>query len=261
MTKTIPKSVSPPAEKPIELSVVTITYNERDNISIFLDTINKMYADHSIYGEVVVVDDSSPDGTADVVLEMTKKYPRTLLIKRPEKLGVGSAYKAGIGAAKGNIIVPLDADLSHTPEVIPQLYALAKEDKIGWGSRYLTNTRFETDFPHRVGTFLLNKWVYYILRTKVKDNSMGYFAMKRETINRLLAYGESFKLYPFDHILYGITLSALARKLDLPVVEVPTTYHRRAHGETKIPFFYGLKTVLGDMWYTLELLYKLKIRS
>lgn len=248
-----------PTEISPDLSVVTITYNERDNIREVIEVVNKIFQDRNLSGEIVVVDDNSPDGTAEVVLELKKSYPNLVLVQRPKKMGVGSAYKDGLMVAKGRIVVPLDADLSHSPEVIPTLYNLAKEGKIGWGSRYLGNTRFETDTPHRVGTFLLNKWVRWLLQTGVKDNSMGYFAMNKEVFTRLLEYGESKGIYPFTRILYGIPLAALAKKMHFPIVEVQTRYNRRKHGTTKIPFWSGLKTVLGDMSYALELQYKLRI--
>ncbi|MBI1968630.1 glycosyltransferase [Candidatus Woesearchaeota archaeon] len=242
----------------LDISVVTITYNERENIREVIVIVNKIFQNHSLVGEIIVVDDSSPDGTADVVLELKKEYPNTTLLKRPAKMGVGSAYRDGLALAKGEIVIPLDADLSHSPEVIPEMCRIAKEGKIGWGSRYLGNTRFETDFPHKVGTFLLNRWVSTVLNTKVLDNSMGYFAMKRELLNRLLNHGKEKNIYPFGRILYGIPLAALAQQLQIPITEVKTHYNRRKYGKTKIPFLRGLKTVLGDMGYALELRNRLR---
>src|SRR3989338_1733550 len=241
-----------------DLSVVTITYNEREGIPEFIEVINAIFQKNNINGDIIVVDDNSPDGTAQVVMELKKKYPNTTLLSRPTKMGVGSAYRDGINIATGKIIIPLDADLSHTPDVIPELYTIAQEGKIGWGSRYLGDTPFETDFPHKVGTFLLNRWVRVVLQTGVKDNSMGYFAMKKELLQQILDYGKEKNLHPFDHILYGITIAALAKKLKIPIVEVKTYYHRRKHGETKIPFWHGLKTVLGDMGYAFTIRRRLR---
>ncbi len=241
-----------------DLSIVTITYNEREGISEFFEVINDIFQKNKIAGEIIVVDDNSPDGTAQVVMGLKKKFPQTVLLQRPRKMGVGSAYRDGINIARGKVIIPLDADLSHTPQVIPELYRIAQEGKIGWGSRYLGGTPFETDFPHKVGTFLLNRWVRLVLQTGVRDNSMGYFAMKKELLRQILDYGKEKNLDPFEHILYGITIAALAKQLKLPIVEVKTYYHRRKHGETKIPFWHGLKTVLGDMGYAFTIRYRLR---
>lgn len=241
-----------------DLSVVTITYNEREGIPEFIEVINDIFQKNNIKGEIIVVDDNSPDGTAQVVMELKKRYPHTTLLQRPTKMGVGSAYRDGINIATGKIIIPLDADLSHTPDVIPELYQIANEGKIGWGSRYLGDTPFETDFPHKVGTFLLNRWVRLVLQTGVRDNSMGYFAMKKELLQQILNYGKEKDLDPFKHILYGITIAALAKKLKIPIVEVKTYYHRRKHGETKIPFWHGLKTVVGDMVYAFTIRRRLR---
>lgn len=244
-----------------DLSVVTITYNERESIRDLLNTINALFQRHNVNGEVIVVDDSSPDGTAEVVLELKKKYPNTILLQRPAKMGVGSAYRDGLARARGQVVIPLDADLSHSPKVIPELYALAKEGKIGWGSRYLGDTCFETDFPHKVGTYLLNLWVRTILQTAVRDNTMGYFAMKKELLERILTYGQERKIYPFERILYGVPIAVLARHLNLPIVEVKTNYYRRKYGQTKIPFWRGLQTVLTDMAYALQLRSQLPLLS
>lgn len=244
--------------KQLELSVITITYNERENIRLFIQTVDKIFNDNNLDGEIIIVDDNSPDGTATVVEELQKTYPKTRLIKRPGKLGIGSAYFTGAQAAKGKIVSFLDADLSHPPAVLPQLYALAKEKKIGWGSRYLGNTRFETDFPHRVGTFLLNAWIRFWLRTGMKDHTNGYLVLPQETLATILQYGKEKNLHPFDHILYGITISGLARKSQIPCVEVKAEYQKRIYGETKIPFWWGVKVVCNDMLYTLKVFSRLR---
>lgn len=235
-----------------QLSVVTVTYNERENIRLFIETVNRIFQDNQLTGEIIVVDDNSPDGTSEVVLELQQKYPRTQLIKRPGKMGIGSAYQEGANAAKGKSILLLDADLSHPPEVIPEMYTQTKENKIAWGSRYLGDTKFDTDIPHRIGTFVLNKWVSFWLGTNMKDHTNGYVALPKPVLAQIIKYGQEKNLHPFDHILYGITISAIAKKLGITNQEVKAPYNKRIHGETKIPFWWGIKVVLGDMLYTLR---------
>lgn len=241
----------------INLSVITITYNERENIRLFIETVNRILEQHKITSEIIIVDDSSPDGTSQVVLELKEKYPSTILIQRPGKMGIGSAYYDGFKATQGTIVALLDADLSHSPELLPEFYRIAKENRIVYGSRYLGNTRFETDFSHRIGTRVLNTWVRWVLHTKMKDHTNGYIIFPRDTMNSIIEYGRQRNTFPFDHILYGITIAAIARKLNIPIEERKAPYAKRVHGETKIPFWWGLKVVLSNLLYTLRLRWRL----
>ncbi len=246
------------SEPMIELSVVTVTYNERENIRLFIEAIHTVFVENKIIGEVVVVDDSSPDGTAQVVEELKKKYPRTVLITRPDKLGIGSAYKTGVDGAHGEVVALLDADLSHPPGTLFQMYQLAKSGSIVFGSRYLGKTRFETDLPHRIGTRLLNGWVSFMLGTGMRDHTNGYVCVQRRVLQQVFEESAIHGVAPFDHILYGITIAGVARKLGIPIVEIKAPYNKRIHGETKIPLLWGLKVVFGDMVYALRLRFRLR---
>ncbi len=246
------------------LTVITVTYNEQENIRLFIEAVNGVFSRHALRGEIIVVDDSSPDGTGAIVQELQKKYPATTLITRPGKQGIGSAYFRGLQDARGDVVAFLDADLSHPPEILPEMYAQARARSqslpgaIVFGSRYLEKTTFETDVPHRIGTYLLNKWVRFWLHTGMHDHTNGYIAAPRETLHKIIKCGEERGLRPFEHILYGITIAALAGKLSIPCREIKATYNKRQHGETKIPFLWGLKVVLGDMAYALKVRSRLR---
>jgi len=252
------KKIVAESQPMIELSVVTVTYNERENIKLFIDEINKVFEENKIIGEVVVVDDSSPDGTSQMVEELKKKYPNTRLITRPGKMGIGSAYKKGVENASGEVVALLDADLSHPPATLFQMYQLAKSGSIVFGSRYLGETKFETDLPHRIGTRLLNGWVSFMLGTGMRDHTNGYVCVQRSVLERVFEESAAHGVAPFDHILYGITIAGVARKLGIPIVEIKAPYNKRVHGETKIPFWWGLKVVFGDMVYALRLRFRLR---
>jgi dolichol-phosphate mannosyltransferase len=243
----------------MDLSIITATYNEKENISLLIPALNKIFAENKIKGEVIVVDDSSPDGTSETVLKLKEKYPNTVLVKRPGKLGIGSAYFDGIKASFGKYLIMMDADFSMPPSSIPELYRITQQEtgKIGWGSRYLGDTKFETDFAHLIGTSFLNHWVSFWLNTGIKDNTLGFFCISRNHFNLLLKYAENRGIYPFNNTLYGLSLAALAVKNDLRLVEVPAPYERRIYGQTKIPFLSGLKIVFKDLLYTLSLRSKL----
>ena len=240
------------------ISVITVTYNERENIRLFITTVNRIFKENNWNGEIVVVDDNSPDGTSQVVQEFQKLFSNITLITRAGKLGIGSAYFTGFKAAKGKVVAFLDADLSHPPEILPEMYALVNKGNIVFGSRYLGDTKFETDFAHRMGTYMLNRWVRFWLRTGMNDHTNGYLVASGETLHKVLDHSEQKGLHAFDHILYGITIAATAKRLGIPCHEIKAIYHKRKHGETKIPFLWGLRVVFGDLWYVLRVRSKLQ---
>jgi len=246
------------SSNPLDLSVVTATYNERENIPLLIKELNRIFEENKIKGEVIVVDDSSPDGTSDVVLEMKKKFPNTVLNKRSGRLGIGSAYQDGIKLARGKVITLMDADFSQPPNVLPQLYKKTVEDKIGWGSRYIKKVRFDSDIPHLIGTKLLNEWISLWLRTGINDHTLGYFAIKKEHLEKIIAYSKNKGIRPFDNILYGLPIAAVAKKLGIAIAEVEAPYEKRKFGESKIGFFDGIRVVSKDMIYTVFLFFKLR---
>ena len=246
------------SDNQLDLSVVTATYNERENISLLIKELNRIFDENKLKGEVIVVDDSSPDGTSDVVLELKKSYPNTVLNKRSGRLGIGSAYRDGIKLARGKVITLMDADFSQPPNVLPQLYSKTAENKIGWGSRYVKKVRFDSDIPHLIGTKLLNKWISLWLRTGIKDHTLGYFAIKKEHLEKIVAHSKQKGIEPFNNILYGLPIAAVAKKLDIQIAEVEAPYEKRKFGESKIGFFDGIRVVSKDMLYTILLFFKLK---
>src|SRR2546429_53075 len=120
----------------MEKLVVIPTYNERDNIGPLLDQVLALPLDL----EVLIVDDSSPDGTCDLVRARMASEPRVHLIERPGKMGLGSAYVAGFRYALergAQYIIEMDADFSHDPASLPEFIRNAQEADVVLGSRYL----------------------------------------------------------------------------------------------------------------------------
>ena len=117
------------------LSMIIPTYNEKENIEQIIERIFKVYDDNKIDGEVIVVDDNSPDGTWKIVQDM--KNPKYKLIRRIDEKGLASALARGIAEAKGNIIVWLDCDLGIPPEDIPRLVEKLDKYDVVIGSRYV----------------------------------------------------------------------------------------------------------------------------
>jgi dolichol-phosphate mannosyltransferase len=102
----------------MHLSIIVPTYNEAENLPIISWLIHKHLDGLGLEWEVIIVDDSSPDGTAEVARELAKTMPqlRLVVVSRPCKLGLGTAYAKGLEHAKGRFVLLLDADLSHHPK-------------------------------------------------------------------------------------------------------------------------------------------------
>lgn len=106
-----------PIKSPL-VSVVIPTYNEKENIVLVIPEIFKMFSKNRIRGEIIVVDDNSPDGTGKIALEMRKKYD-VKVVEREKKLGLSSAFLEGYKHASGDIVGLMDADMSHPAESVP----------------------------------------------------------------------------------------------------------------------------------------------
>ncbi|MDR7476405.1 MAG: polyprenol monophosphomannose synthase [Armatimonadota bacterium] len=221
----------------VEVSVVVPTYNERETLS---ELVGRLHQALGSGYEVVVVDDSSPDGTADLARELGRQYPVRVL-QRPGKLGLGSAVLEGARAASGRWVVVMDADLSHPPEVVPQLVdALRSGAELAVGSRYVPGGGVR-DWPwrrrlmSRVAVALARLW----LRERVSDPVSGFFAARRELL-----------LDPsLEGIGYKILLEVLVRNRGRSVVEVAYVFTDRRGGRSKLG--------AGEVWNYLRLLWRL----
>jgi glycosyltransferase involved in cell wall biosynthesis len=237
----------------IDVSVITATYNEEDNIGYLIEDIEKNFDMHSLRGEIIVVDDSPTDETALVVRKRAKIFNNIRLIKRKKKLGIGSAFDRGIKEAKGNIVITMDADFSHPPSSIYQMVKEVRKGNFVSGSRFLDSSVFSTKKYRKIGTTLLNFWIQSILKTGIRDHTNGYMAISKENIEKILTWGEEHNIKPFEKVLYVLPISAVAKLLGIPLCEVPVSYFFRKEGETKIHLFDGLKIVFDSMIYTLQL--------
>ena len=112
-------------------SVILPTYNERENLPIIYYLLHKTFTEEKLEYEVVIVDDSSPDNTLEVAQAIQKSYgeKHVTIVSRKGKLGLGTAYIAGLKAAKGDRIILMDADLSHHPKFIPPMVELMDSTK------------------------------------------------------------------------------------------------------------------------------------
>lgn len=228
--------------------VTVPTYNERENISKLILTLLRVLHDNKIDGWILVVDDSSPDGTGDIVEALSKEHQNVRVVHRKGKLGLGSAYKDAFHAAlmdgKTDLVVEMDADLSHDPAYLPAiLQAAQRSGGVGLGSRYVRGGRI-VGWPIRrkIASWGANFVTRAILGLPVKDATSGYRAFTRGALTKIGYADAGTKAYAFQvEILYK------CRQQNLSIEEVPITFYERQLGKSKLSsgdIFDFLKTVL-----------------
>ncbi len=228
---------------------VTIpTYNERESISKLIPTLLRVFQDNGIDGWVLVVDDSSPDGTGDVVEAQSREHPNIRVIHRKGKLGLGSAYKDAFREAlmdrNTDLVVEMDADLSHDPTYLPAiLQGAQRSGGVGLGSRYVKGGRI-VGWPWRrkVVSWGANFLTRVILGLPVKDATSGYRAFTRDALTKIEYADAGTKAYAFQ-----VEILCRCRRQSLSIEEVPITFYERQLGKSKLSggdMFDFLKTVL-----------------
>ncbi len=183
--------------------------------------------------DILVVDDGSPDGTAAIVSELAASEPRVRLLERTKKEGLAGAYAAGFKVALDegyDVIVEMDADLSHRPEELPRLLEGADANDLTIGSRYIpggsvTNWGRLRLWLSRGG----NAYTRAMLGIPIRDATSGFRAYRRNLLEDLLASGIHSDGYGFQ-----IELAYRAWQRGALVGEVPITFREREHGHSKI---------------------------
>lgn len=212
--------------------VIIPTFNEMENIQLILDSIfNLEYSFH-----VLVVDDNSPDGTAELVEEYKQKYTNQLfLLERKEKMGLGTAYITGFQWALSReyeYIFEMDADFSHNPEDLPRLLHACKMEgaDMAIGSRYVTGVNVVNWPMSRVMlSWIASKYVQFITRMKIHDTTAGFVCYKRKVLETIALDKVKFIGYAFQ-----IEMKFKAYEKDFKIVEVPVIFTDRTRGESKM---------------------------
>ena len=211
--------------------VIIPTYNEKENIKNIIDAVFALEEEF----HVLVVDDGSPDGTANIVKELQNKYTQLHLEERPGKQGLGTAYIHGFkwGLAKGyDFIFEMDADFSHNPKDLPRLLAACKNDgyDMSIGSRYTKGGKVE-NWP--LGRWLMSYfasfYVRIILWINIQDTTAGFKCYSRKVLETLDLDNVWFVGYAFQIEMKYSTL-----KNGFKVKEVPVTFIDRVFGESKM---------------------------
>ncbi|MEP6475838.1 MAG: apolipoprotein N-acyltransferase [Actinomycetota bacterium] len=209
--------------------VILPTYDERDTVEWVLERL--MALPERV--EVLVVDDSSPDGTAELVREQARRDPRIRLRVRPEKAGLASAYLEGFRVAIDedyDLIVEMDSDLSHQPDELSTLLVAAGRHDLVIGSRYVPGGSVTNWSSARVALSKAgNHYARFMLDVPVRDVTSGFRVYRRDLLVALVRQ-------PIRSDGYGFQIELVDRswRLGFDVAEAPITFREREHGQSKI---------------------------
>ena len=209
--------------------VVIPTYNEASVVEAVLDAVLESAPD----ADILVVDDNSPDGTGLLVQAHPAHGNRIFLLSRPEKDGLGAAYRAGFAWAVDrsyDVIVQMDADLSHPPARIPALVEALDTADMAIGSRYVRGGGVRNwSLSRRLISWGGNTYVRAVLRLDVHDATAGFRAFRRDSLVRLGALESQSNGYSFQ-----IENTWRASRIGLSTAEVPITFTDRTVGQSKM---------------------------
>jgi len=219
----------------MKYSVILPTYNERENLPLIFYLIHQTFTKESLDYEVIIVDDSSPDNTLEVAEAIQKSFGsnHVTILSRKGKLGLGTAYVAGLKAAKGDAIILMDADLSHHPKFIPQMIDVMSKTQadIVSGTRYRRGGGvYGWDFKRKLTSKGANFLAQFLLNPGygASDLTGSFRLYKREAIESILPKVKS-KGYAFQ-----MEILVLAKKQGYRIAEVPITFVDRIYGESKL---------------------------
>lgn len=246
----------------MEKLVIIPTYNEKENIARLIEAIAALHDDFHI----LVIDDGSPDNTAQIVKELQLKYPQALFLEeRKGKLGLGTAYIHGFKWAlqKGyKYIFEMDADFSHNPADLVRLYQACKSGQadMAIGSRYVkgggtVNWPWDRILLSRGGSL----YTWMITWMPVKDTTAGFICYKREVLEAINLDQISFLGYAFQ-----IEMKFAAWKLGFIIKEVPIIFEDRKYGASKMHKGIVKEGILGVLklrWYSLFKDYRNRVKN
>lgn len=213
--------------------IITPTYNEKENIE---NIIRKVFSLDKSF-DMLIIEDNSPDGTADIVKSLMHEFPNRLFIKeRKGKLGLGTAYLDGFrwGLEHGyQFMIEMDADFSHNPEDLPRLYEACSAGKgdVVVGSRYVDGKISVVNWPmvRLLMSYFASVYVRMVTRMKVMDATAGYVCYNRRVLEKM-----KFNKVKFVGYAFQIEMKYTATRLGFNIYEVPIIFTDRVLGTSKM---------------------------
>lgn len=237
--------------------VIIPTYNEKENIAEMINAVMEL----STLGydfHLLIIDDGSPDGTAEIIKEHQKIFPEKLFLEqRKGKLGLGTAYIHGFKwalAKNYDLIFEMDADFSHNPKDLIQLYnACTKENfDVAIGSRYIQGVNVVNWPMSRVlMSYFAGYYVRFITGMKIMDTTAGFKCYKSEVLRKIELDKIKFVGYAFQ-----IEMKFLAWKYGFKIKEVPIIFTERTKGQSKMTVGIFKEAFLGVIQMKIQSLFK-----
>lgn len=233
--------------------VIIPTYNEKENIE---NIIRAVFNLQKVF-HILVIEDGSPDGTADIVKRLQIEFPeRLFMVQRTGKLGLGTAYIEGFKWAirhQYDYIFEMDADFSHNPNDLPRLYAACAEESndVSIGSRYVSGVNVVNWPMGRVlMSYFASKYVRIITGLKIHDTTAGFVCYRRKVLETIPLNQIRFKGYAFQ-----IEMKYTAHKCGFKIKEVPVIFINRELGTSKMnssifgEAIFGVIRLRWDGWF------------
>lgn len=217
------------------VAVCIPTFNEAENVGAMIDALLSTFAENEINGHILVVDDSSPDGTAAIVEERGRDDPRIAVLRRARKEGLGRAYRDGfrrVLADGAEVVVQMDCDFSHHPAAIPSLLAPLEDVDFTLGSRYVRGGGV-VGWPLTRQAISKGGCLYArtVLGIPVHDLTGGFKAWRADVLRFLLGRSIDARGYGFQiQMTYEAVLAGCR------VREVPIVFRDRVRGSSKMHF-------------------------
>jgi len=231
-------------------SIVIPTYNERQNIRRLVSRL----LDLGPGVDILIVDDNSPDATADEVEAISRGNPRVHLIKRPGKMGLGSAYIMGFRAVLdqgADFVVQMDADFSHDPQYIKDLLEAVENHDVAIGSRYVKGVNV-VNWPmtRLLLSYFANIYTMLITGMPVHDATSGFKCFRRKVLEAI----------PLEDVIsdgycFQIEMTFRAWRKGFRVVEVPIVFTDRTSGASKMSKRIIWEAMWKVWWFRLEALF------
>jgi dolichol-phosphate mannosyltransferase len=212
----------------MKISVILPTYNESASICQLIAEIVKILSKESYEYELIIVDDNSPDGTCQLILDNFRDNPGVIPILRTTNRGLASAILHGIRASSGDTVVVMDTDFNHPPDLIPLLIKITDYFEIAVGSRYVIGGGMETSRMRYLGSKIFNKFIRYSLGVKTTDNLSGFFAFKKSILD-----GLNLEKIFYGYGDYFIRFLYIMQKKKRFIHEIPVVYKDRIGGLSK----------------------------
>ena len=222
------------------------TYNEIGNLEELIERIFSLNLDI----KVLVIDDNSEDGTGKLADELSKANDKIYVLHRSKKEGLGRAYLAGFKYAldniNANIIIQMDADLSHDPKYIPDFLDKIKTCDLVIGSRYYNGRISIVNWPLRrlIISYAGCKYIRFFTRLKISDPTTGFNCYRRDVIKNILNQNIRSKGYAFL-----IEVKYLCKILGYRIEEIPIIFRDRNKGNTKMSTFKYIIEAMFIIWF------------